>query len=165
MDEINNLMPQEGQKAILEEQLEQIFIDKLPPFPDNIKDVLAKIAPWGYMIYAFFGIIGLLALFGFGIIGSAASVLGGEVGMGGMILITSIISGISILLMIFSVPSLLKHGRIGWVLVYYGWLVGLINTIVTNTALYLSIGGLIGGIVFTGIVLYLHFQMREKFIG
>ena len=45
MDEINNLMPQEGQKAILEEQLELIFIDKLPPFPDNIKDVLAKIAP------------------------------------------------------------------------------------------------------------------------
>jgi len=165
MGELDELMPQPGQKAILEEQLEGIFVDKLPQFPDNVKDLLAKIAPWGYLIWAFFGIFGLLALMGIGIIGAGASTLAGEVGLGGMLLITTIISGISILLMIIAVPSLLKHGRSGWVWVYYAWLVAAINTIVSNTALHISIGGLIGGLIFNALVLYVHFQMREKFLN
>lgn len=43
----------------LEKELEPIFSEKLPAFPENIKDVLVQVAPWLALIG---GIIGALSL-------------------------------------------------------------------------------------------------------
>jgi hypothetical protein len=48
----------------LEKELEPIFTEKLPAFPENIKDILVQVAPWLALIGGIIGVLSLLTALG-----------------------------------------------------------------------------------------------------
>jgi hypothetical protein len=131
----------------LEKELEPIFTKQLPAFPDNIKDLFVKIAPFLAIIGVVFGIlgVGLTALF------SPFAWFAGSFIYGlGMIFLL-----IMVILDALAIPGLFAQKMQGWKYMYYAQFVSIIYS--------LCMGSWISGILGAFIGFWILFQIKEKY--
>lgn len=151
-------------KLPLEKELEPIFLGKLPAFPDNVKEIIVKIAPFLAILGAVFGAIGLFGLIA---AGGALTALGGTAYGGSMAAfwISMIFLAISTLIEALAIPKLFKKEKGGWNLMYYATLVSLASTLITGILSGGIIGAIISVVVGGFIGFWILFQIRDQYIG
>jgi hypothetical protein len=131
----------------LEKELEPIFTKQLPSFPDNIKDLLVKIAPFLAIIGVVFGVLGV----GLGALLSPFAWFSGSLIYGiGMVFLV-----IMIALEGLAIPGLFAQKKEGWKYMYYAQFVSAIFN--------LCMGSWISGILGAFIGFWILFQIREKY--
>ncbi len=131
----------------LEKELEPIFTKQLPPFPDNIKDLFVKIAPFLAIISVVFGVLGA----GFGSLFSPFAWFEGSFIYGiGMIFLIVMVA-----LNALSIPGLFNQKKDGWKYMYYAQFVRVIYS--------LCLGSWFGGLVGAFIGFWILFQIKEKY--
>jgi hypothetical protein len=131
----------------LEKELEPIFTKQLPAFPDNIKDLLVKIAPFLAIIGVVFGVLGV----GVTAILSPFAWFSGSLIYGlGMIflLIMVVLEGLAI-------PGLFAQKMDGWKYMYYAQFLSLIYS--------LCMGNWFSGLLGAFIGFWILFQIKEKY--
>jgi hypothetical protein len=131
----------------LEKELEPIFTKQLPAFPDNIKDLFVKIAPFLAIIGVVFGVLGvgvtaLLSPFAW----FAGSFIYGL----GMIFLL-----IMVILDALAIPGLFAQKMQGWKYMYYAQFLSLIYS--------LCMGNWFSGLLGAFIGFWILFQIREKY--
>ncbi len=139
----------------LEKELAGIFKDKLPAFPEEIKELLVKIAPWLALIGVIFGALGFLAAVGVGSFISVGSIGVGAYGSLWAYWISIIALGVVTVIYILAFSPLRARQRKGWALLYYALLVNLLSSLLTFSIIGLLIGGFLG--------FWILFQIREKY--
>lgn len=144
-----------NQSLPLEKELAPIFLEKLPAFPDEIKEVLAKIAPWLVLIGIIFGGLGVLAAIGLGGFISVASIGTAAYGSLWQYWIGIAGTGVVVVLYLMAFGPLRNRQRRGWDLLYYALLVNLIVWLISFSIISLLIGGFLG--------FWSLFQVREKY--
>ena len=131
----------------LEKELEPIFTKQLPAFPDNIKDLFVKIAPFLAIIGVVFGVLGV----GITAILSPFAWFSGSIAYGiGMIFLL-----IMVVLEALSIPGLFAQKIVGWKYMYYAQFVSIIYS--------LCMGNWISGIIGAFIGFWILFQIKEKY--
>jgi len=136
----------------LETTLEEYLVKKAPfTIPNNIRELLVKIAPWLVLIGVILAIPGILVLLGLGTIVAPFAVLGGVRAIGTFSL-SMIFVVIVLILEAIALPGLFKRSRSGWNFLFYATLVGVIQNIIS-----FNIGGLIIGSLLS---LYILFQVK-----
>jgi len=149
------------QNLPLEKEIAGIFA-KFPPFPDNVKEILAKIAPYLCILGVVLGGFALLAVLGVGVGVSAigASAYGGM----GIYWISMAFLAIMVVLEALAISPLMKREKKGWNNLYYIFLLSLVNGVVGM----FGFGGMVSGIISLalsfGIGGWVLFQIREKFV-
>jgi hypothetical protein len=131
----------------LEKELEPIFTKQLPAFPDNIKDLFVKIAPFLAIIGVVFGVLGvgvtaLLSPFAW----FAGSFIYGL----GMIFLL-----IMVILDALAIPGLFAKKMQGWKYMYYAQFLSVVYS--------LCMGSWISGILGAFIGFWILFQIKEKY--
>jgi hypothetical protein len=131
----------------LEKELEPIFTKQLPSFPDNVKDLLVKIAPFLAIISVVFGVLGV----GFGALFSPFVWFSGSLiyGIGMVFLI------IMVALEGLAIPGLFAQKKDGWKYMYFAQFVSVIYS--------LCMGSWISGILGAFIGFWILFQVKEKY--
>ncbi len=136
-----------GPQLLFEKELESIFIQKFPAFPENVKEAIAQ-------VLAVLGLLGLLTAFG---IGSAALGAGIAAYGSGFNFYTGIaFAAITMVLYIMAFSPLRERKRAGWNLIYYALLLNLLGNIIQFN--------LIGAIVGAVIGFWILFQVRDKYV-
>jgi hypothetical protein len=131
----------------LEAELQPIFTKQLPAFPENIKDLFVKIAPFLAIIGVVFGVlgVGLSALF------SPLMWFAGSIGYGlGMIFLL-----IMVALEGLAIPGLFAQKKDGWKYMYYAQFVNVIYS--------LCMGHWLSGLIGAFIGFWILFQIKEKY--
>ena len=131
----------------LEKELEPIFTKQLPAFPDNIKDLFVKIAPFLAIIGVIIGVsgVGFLALF------SPFAWFSGSLIYGiGMIFLL-----LMVILDALAIPGLFAQKMAGWKYMYYAQFLNLIYS--------LCMGNWISGLLGAFIGFWILFQIKEKY--
>jgi len=149
--------PPQGGKGVLG-QIENFFDEYLvrkAPFhlPDNVKEVIVKVAPWITIILMVLAIPLILAAIGFTVAFAPAAVVAGH-SLGTVYWIGWVITLASLILEIMSIKGLLHRQMQGWRYVYWAMLLGVLSNI-----LMVSIGGLVGNLI----GLYILFQVKSKY--
>ena len=131
----------------LEKELEPIFTKQLPAFPENIKDLFVKIAPFLAIIGVVFGVLGV----GITAILSPFAWFSGSIIYGiGMIFLV-----IMVVLEGLSIPGLFAQKMDGWKYMYYAQFVSVIYNLCMGNWISRIFGALIG--------FWILFQIREKY--
>lgn len=149
------------QNLPLEKEIADIFA-KFPPFPDNVKEILVKIAPYLCILGVVFGGLALLAVVGVGVGVSAigAAAYGGM----GVYWVSMAILAIMVILEALAISPLMKRQKKGWNNLYYVFLLSLVNGVVGM----FGYGGMVSGVISIaltfGIGGWILFQTREKYI-
>ena len=131
----------------LEKELEPIFTKQLPAFPDNIKDLFVKIAPFLAIIGVIIGVsgVGFLALF------SPFAWFSGSLIYGiGMIFLL-----LMVILDALAIPGLFAQKMAGWKYMYYAQFLNLIYSF--------CMGNWISGLLGAFIGFWILFQIKEKY--
>ena len=131
----------------LEKELEPIFTKQLPAFPDNIKDLFVKIAPFLAIIGVVFGI----SFVGIGALLSPFAWFAGSFTYG----IAMIFLIITIVLEGLAIPGLFAQKMAGWRYSYYAQFV--------NAVFGLLMGNWISAILSAFIGFWILFQIKEKY--
>lgn len=138
----------EKKAADLIPMLEKWF-KQVPSLPENIREVLVKIAP---ILSLVFGILGVIV--GLGALGlSPVAILGG-INASFIVLVTGIVSIVASVLMLMAYPKLAKRQYKGWELLFWSEVVGVVSAVLT-----LSIGSVLGVII----GFYLLFQIKSYY--
>jgi hypothetical protein len=148
------------QNLPLEKEIGGIFAN-FPPFPDNVKEILVKIAPYLCMLGVLIGGLGLLAVVGIG-----AGIAGiGAAAYGSMTVywIAMVFLCIMVVLEAMAIVPLMKRQKAGWNFMYYVFLLSVVSNIVgfmgtggfISNLFSLALGFVIGG--------WILFQTREKY--
>lgn len=144
--------------AILEKELSEYLLDKAPfHLPENVREIIVKIAPWLVVILMVIAIPAILAVFAAGALVSfwAASV---GVSLGTAYYISIVFLIITVVLELIALPGLFARKRSGWVFVYYANLVSFVGNVIN-----FSVGGLISAVIGLVIGLYILFQIRSYY--
>jgi hypothetical protein len=142
-------------KLLLEKELEPIFLEKLPAFPDNVKEPIAQYGPYVMLVLAIIGLFGLLAAFG---IGTAALGVGVAAYGGGFNFYIGIaFAAITMIMYLMAFSPLRARKRAGWNLIYYATLLNFVGSIVQLNIISGLIGAFIG--------FWILFQIRDKFVA
>ncbi len=131
----------------LEKELEPIFTKQLPPFPDNIKELFVKIAPFLAIINVIFGVLGA----GLGTLLSPFAWFAGSFiyGIGMIFLIVMVaLNGLAI-------SGLFNQKKEGWKYLYYAQFISVIYN--------LCMGSWFSGLIGAFIGFWILFQIREKY--
>jgi hypothetical protein len=131
----------------LEKELEPIFTKQLPAFPDNVKDLFVKIAPFLAIIGVVFGVLGV----GVGALFSPFAWFSGSFiyGIGMIFLIVMIVlEGLAI-------PGLFAVKKEGWRYMYYAQFVSVVYS--------LCMGNWFSAILSAFIGFWILFQIKEKY--
>jgi len=148
-----------SQMRQLEDVLDQYLNKKAPAIPTAGKEALVKFAPYLAIISVILMIPTILAVFGLGTLLAPLGLIGGALtgrpflGLGYLISVVFLI--VILFLTILSINPLFKRERKGWQYMYYAALLGGVNNL-----LHLDLVGLI---IFTGLSLYVLFQVREYY--
>jgi hypothetical protein len=149
------------QNLPLEKEIADFFA-KFPPFPDNVKEILVKIAPYLCMLGVLLGGIALLAVVGVGIGASAIGVA--AYGSMGVYWISMAILAIMVLLEGLAISPLMKRQKKGWNNLYYVFLLSLVNGVVG----FLGVGGIVSNIISLALSFviggWILFQTRDKYV-
>ena len=141
-------------KLPLEKELEPIFLEKFPAFPENVKDVIAQYGPYVLLVLSILGLLGILTAFGIG----GAALNAGAAAYNGTFnfYIGIIISVITLVLYLMAFSPLKERKRAGWNLIYYALLISLLGNLIQLNLLGVIIGGVVG--------FWVLFQIRSKYI-
>jgi len=138
------------------------FFAKFPPFPDNVKEILVKIAPYLCILGVVFGGLTLLAVLGIGVGASAIGVA--AYGSVGIYWISMAILAIMVILEGLAISPLMKRQKKGWNNLYYVFLLSLVNGVVG----FLGIGSIVNSIISLALSFviggWILFQTREKYV-
>ena len=138
----------------LEKEIGGVF-EKFPPLPDNVKEILVQIAPWGAAILAVMGGLATLSLIGLGSVVSAVSIGVGSYGSVWQMWVSIIALAIMAVLAILAFTPLRNRQRKGWNNLYYIELISVASSIVSFSFVSAIIGFLIG--------FWILFQTKEKY--
>lgn len=142
-------------KLLLEKELEPIFLEKFPAFPDHVKEGIAQYGPYVILVLAVLGLLGLLTAFG---LGSAALGVGVAAYGGGFSFYIGIaLAAITMILYVMAFSPLRARKRAGWNLIYYALLLGLVGSLIQLNIIGLIISAVVG--------FWILFQVREKFVA
>ncbi len=137
----------------LEKEIGGIFTN-FPAFPDNVKEILVKIAPYLCILGAIFGAIGLLAVVG---LGGALSGLGAMSfgGSGFLYYISMAILAVMVFLYATAVKPLMNREKKGWDNLYYVEILSLITNLLSFS--------IVGFILSFVIGFWVLFQVKDKY--
>lgn len=138
----------------LEDTLELYLVKKAPRLPDNIRELIVKVAPWLTLIFLVLSLPAVLALLGIGTALLPLSFLGG-MGSGVNYSLALVFLAITLVLEALAIPGLFKRSIAGWRLVYYATLLNGVYSLVNFNISGLIIGTLLG--------LYLLFQVKSYY--
>ena len=137
-----------------EVELDKIFVGKVPALPDNVKEIIVKLAPWFAVISMILMLPLILAFLGLGAVVMPFSYLGG-LHAGFSYTLSLIFSVILIVIELMAIPGLFKRQEKAWRLMFYSTLISLVEQLFS-----FNLGGLvIGG----AISFYFLFQVRSKY--
>jgi len=136
----------------LDDLFTDLFVKRAPGLPEKTKKLIVKIVPWGALILGVLALPGILAGFGWGAITSPFRISTGTRSLG--IMVSFLVGIVQVVIQLLAVPYLFKAAQKGWQLLYYSTLLGVVSSV-----FYLS--GF--GIVFSGVVLYLLYQIKERY--
>lgn len=137
-----------------EVELDKIFVGKVPALPDNVKEIIVKLAPWFAVISMILMLPLILAFLGLGAVVMPFSYLGG-LHAGFSYTLSLISSVILIVIELMAIPGLFKRQEKAWRLMFYSTLISLVEQLFS-----FNLGGLvIGG----AISFYFLFQVRSKY--
>lgn len=136
----------------LTEWLDQWLVRKVPvQIPDGGKEFLVRFGPWISLVMLLIGLPVLFAALGIGMLLVPFGGLGYGAGFGVSAVFVLLESG----LLLCAVPGLFARRRLGWSLLYYEQLIGLVGSLLAGAVFSGLVGGAIG--------LYILFQVREKY--
>lgn len=128
--------------------LEKIF-KGLPHLPENVREILVKIAPWLALI---FGVLGVLV--GIGAMGFSPLALFGGVRTGMMVFATGLLTIASSVLMLLAYPGLSKKSYKGWTFLFWAEALNAVYAVLT-----VSVGSVLGVLI----GLYLLFEVKRYY--
>ncbi len=141
--------------SVLENEIEKVVLsDKIPGLPDNVKEIIVKIAPWFAAISMLMLLPLILAAFGISAVAMPFSYLGG-LRMGFGYTLSLVFSFGMIVLELMALPGLFKRKLSAWRLMYYSTLLSLVQQLFS-----FDLGGLILG---GAISFYFLFQVKSKY--
>lgn len=141
--------------SVLENEIEKVVLsDKIPGLPDNVKEIIVKIAPWFAAISMLMLLPLILAAFGISAVAMPFSYLGG-LRMGFGYTLSLVFSFGMIVLELMALPGLFKRKLSAWRLMYYSTLLSLVQQLFS-----FDLGGLIIG---GAISFYFLFQVKSKY--
>ena len=141
----------------LEVKLEEIFAKKAPALPDNIKEILVKIAPYLAILSVIFSIPAILLIFGLGSLATIFAPLGGvrsvttlpTMWVGILLLIPIVV------LEIMAIPGLFKRLAVAWKYMFWAQLISIVSNLVQLN--------IFGAILSAIISFYLLFQVKKLY--
>ncbi|MCL4418940.1 hypothetical protein M1146_02430 [Patescibacteria group bacterium] len=141
----------------LEGTLNEYFGKKAPALPQNIKEIIVKIAPYLVIISLIFTIPAILVLFGLGSLATMLAPLGGARSVAGVptMWIGIILLIPAVLLEIMAVPGLFSKKIAAWRYMYWAQLISIISSLVQ---LYI-----VGAILSAVIGFYILFQVKSLY--
>jgi hypothetical protein len=143
-------------KLPLEKELEPIFLDKFPAFPDEVKEFLVKFGPYLLLVGALLGIFALIAAYG--VVGGREIYGIGLTAYGGagiqLWLGMAITLGVMVLYLLAFKP-LRERKKQGWNLLYYALLLNLLSSLIQVKVFAVIFGAVIG--------FWVLFQIRDKY--
>lgn len=143
----------------LEETLETYLVDKAPfSIPDNIKELIVKLAPYLVILRIIVSVPAILTVFGLGMIFSPFSPMMGVrwgVYFGFNYTLAMLILGVSLVIEALAVSYLFKRQEKGWRLMFYASLIYFVSDLIN--------GGLFGALIGALIFWYILFQVKEKY--
>lgn len=146
--------------ATIEENLDLYFGQKAPPLPDNIKELLVKVAPWLTLILLIITLPFVLFALGLGALIAPFAFLGGPsagLSYGFAFTISALVLAVAIVLEAMSIPGLFARTAQGWRYAYYATLVSVVGNILQLDLFGAIIGGAIG--------FYFLFQIKSYYGG
>jgi hypothetical protein len=129
------------------------FFKKAPQLPENIREVLVKIAPWFALV---FGILGVIA--GLGLVGVSPLGMVEGVGSSTFLMVSGLLSIVSSVLMLMAFPKLQKHQYSGWKLIFWSEIVSVVASLVGINA-----GTILGAVIGALIAFYILFQIKPHY--
>lgn len=141
-------------KLLLEKELEPIFLEKFPTFPDNIKEGIVEYGPYVLLVLSVISLFGLFTALGVGTV--AIGLSGMPPGTGFSFYISVISAIITVVLYLMAFSPLRARKKAGWNLLYYALLINLLSNLILLHLFGVIISGLIG--------FWVLFQIREKYI-
>ena len=141
----------------LEGTLDEYFGKKAPALPQNIKEIIVKIAPYLVIISVIFTVPAILLLLGLGGLASTIAPVGGARAVAslpmmwiGILLLIPVI-----LLEVMAIPGLFSRKITAWRYVFWAQLISIISSLVT-----LNIAGALLSVL---IGFYLLFQVKSLY--
>ena len=150
---------QTGVLANLENTLNMYFVEKAPfQLPDNVREIIVKIAPWLALIVFVITLPSFLILFGIGSYIATFALVYST-----MFYISMVFLAIQLIILGISIPGLFGRKRSAWKLLFYSELVSIIAGIFTWLDHPAHIGSIIGTAISALIGLYLIFQVKTYY--
>lgn len=128
--------------------LDKVF-KGVPHLPENIREVLVKIAPWLALI---FGVLGVFA--GIAALGFSPLALFGGVRTGMLVFATGVLTILSSVLMLLAYPGLSKKAYKGWVYLFWAEALSAVYAVLT-----VSVSTVLGVVI----GLYLLFEVKRYY--
>lgn len=142
----------------LEKELEPIFTEKLPAFPENIKDILVQIAPWLALIGAIIGALSFVTLIGTGSFLTIISLGTTSYGGSTWAMWLGIISlGLMTVICGLAFKPLQNKERKAWTYMYWLSLVSFVLNILSGSIIAAIFGAFIG--------FWILFQVRSRYVN
>ncbi len=141
----------------VEGTLDEYFGKKAPALPQNIKEIIVKIAPYLVIISLIFAIPAILALFGIGSLATVLSPLGGARSVAGSLTIWvgTILIVSSVILEIMAVPGRFSRKITAWRYMFWAQLITIISILVQIN--------IVGALLSTLIGFYILFQIKSLY--
>jgi hypothetical protein len=194
MDNIQSAIDSKGAGVFNQAELffDDLFLKKLPPLPEQIRDLLVKLAPFWAILLIVFAVISIV----FGSLSVLLSLLGAVLSiatLSGSSVISSVLGivqavvgmALGAVILIYlakSLKGLFDHKNVGWQALFRAEMIWLAYAVVTGvigaliSVMSLSGMGAIVGIgsaiiaipiqlIFFGLAFYLLFQIKAKYVG
>ena len=141
----------------LEDTLDEYFGKKAPALPQNIKEILVKIAPYLVIISLIFTIPAILALIGLGSFVSTLAPMGGAQAVAG---VPTMWVGILLLIPVaileaMAVPGLFSRKITAWRFIFWAEIISVISSLVQIN--------IVGALISAVIGFYLLFQVKALY--
>lgn len=131
---------------------------KLPALPKGVNEFIVTVAPWLALIFGVLAVFSGLGAFGIlTALAPVATVAGaGQYAFSGLIaaLILLVQGGIDL----WAFPSLKARKVMGWNLMFYSLLLGVVSSVVT-----LNVGSVVGGVIGALIGYYFLYQVKSYY--
>jgi hypothetical protein len=169
---------------------DDLFLKKLPPLPDNIRDILVKLAPfWAILLILFaalsivFGSLSVLLSL-LGTVLSIATLSGSSVISSVLSIVQSVVGlafgAVILIYLAKSLKGLFDQKDVGWQSLFraevvwvayalFAWLIGLLMAVISLSGFGTIMGiaaviiGLPIQLIFSGLAFYLLFQIKHRY--
>lgn len=127
---------------------------KLPPLPNNWRDVIVTITPWLALIFGVIGVLGSLAAVGVLTFLAPVVLLGGGIGVASGGIIGAVLALVASVLLVLAFPGTRAKKMSGWNLLFYSEVVSVVSSVVA-----FSVGGVVGALI----GFYILFQIKSHY--